>query len=76
MSSEINKEYQVVVYREGLWGSIFLGGSKFNPEKFGNFLNEHANNGWKVITMEREIRRTLLFFKREAMLVIMGRDKK
>jgi hypothetical protein len=37
MSSEINKEYQVVVYREGLWGSIFLGGSKFNPEKFGNF---------------------------------------
>lgn len=68
------KDYRVVIYREGMLGSIFLGASKVNPERFANFLNEHASEGYKVITMERESRRTLLFFKREAFLVVMEKD--
>jgi hypothetical protein len=69
------KEYRVVVYREGLMGSIFLGESKVNPVKFSEFLNENAREGWRVVTMEREKRRELFFFSREAFLVVMEREK-
>jgi len=68
------KEYKVVIYREPLLGSIFLGSSRVNPERYSEFLNENARQGWRVITMERERRRELLFFNREAFLTIMERD--
>ena len=58
-------EYKVAIYREGMLGSLFLGSSKVDPIKFSNFLNENGALGWEVITMEREIRRMLLFFERE-----------
>ena len=69
------KEYKVVLYREGLLGNIFLAGSRVNPVKFSKFLNENAAEGWQVKTMDRESRRELLFFKREAFVVIMERDR-
>lgn len=68
------KEYKVAIYREPLLGSLFLGGSKVDPVKYTEFLNKNAREGWRVITMERESRRELLFFKREAFLTIMERD--
>jgi hypothetical protein len=68
-----NFEYKVTIYREPLLGSIFLGGSRVDPERYSDFLNKNAADGWKVITMERELRRELLFFKREAFLTIMER---
>lgn len=66
-------EYKVVVYREGLLGSIFLNGSKVDPMKYSKFLNDNAKEGWKVVTMERESRRELLFFSREAFLTVLER---
>ena len=51
------KEYKVAIYREPLLGSIFLGGSRVNPERYSDFLNKNAALGWRVITMERELRR-------------------
>ena len=66
-------EYKVVLYRESMLGSLFLGGSKVDPIKFSDFLNRNGEEGWKVITMEREVRRMLLFFSREAFMVIMER---
>lgn len=69
------KEYKVIVYREGLIGSLLLGESRVNPERFSAFLNDHAQEGWRVVTMERESRRELLFFKREAFMVILEKDK-
>lgn len=72
--SEMRKEYKVVLYREGLLGNMFLAGSRVNPERFSRFLNENAKDGWRVITMENESRRELLFFKREAFVVILERD--
>ncbi len=66
-------EYKVAVYREGMLGSLFLGGSKVDPIKFTEFLNANGAEGWEVITMEREIRRMLLFFSREAFVCIMKR---
>ena len=67
-------EYKVAIYREPLLGSIFLGGSRVDPVRYTDFLNKNAAEGWKVITMERETRRELLFFKREAFLTIMERE--
>lgn len=69
------KEYKVILYREGMLGSLFLGSSKVDPERFGAFLNRNAAEGWRVVTMEKESRRMLLFFEREAFMVILERDK-
>ncbi len=67
-------EYKVVIYREPLLGSIFLGGSRVDPVRYSDFLNKNAADGWEVVAMERELRRELLFFKREAFLTIMKRE--
>lgn len=68
------KEYKAIIYREPLLGSMFLGGAKVNPEKYTKFLNMHAKEGWRVITIERESRRELLFFKREAFITILEKE--
>ncbi len=67
-------EYKVVIYREPLLGSIFLGGSRVDPKRYSDFLNENAREGWRVVTMERESRREFIFFNREAFLTILERD--
>ena len=69
------KEYKVVIYREGMLGSLVLGESKVDPENFTEFLNEYAQKGWRVVTMEKEIRRMLGFWSREAYLVVLEKDK-
>ncbi len=69
------REYKVVLYREGMIGSLFLGSSKVDPIRFTEFLNRNAAEGWRVVTMEKESRRMLLFFEREAFLVVMEREK-
>ena len=67
-------EYKVTIYREPLLGSILLGGSRVDPERYSDFLNKNARDGWKVVTMERESRRELIFFNREAFLTVMERE--
>lgn len=69
-------EYKVIIYRENMLGSLFLAGSKVDPVRFSEFLNRNGAEGWEVVTMERESRRMLLFFNREAFLVIMKRARK
>jgi hypothetical protein len=68
------ERYKVVIYQEGMLGSLLLGQSKINPVKFSEFLNTNASEGWEVVTMEKDIRRMLLFFKREGYIVIMKRS--
>ncbi len=65
------KSYKVVVYKEGLLGSLLLGASRVDPIRFSEFLNQNAADGWEVVTMDKDIRREFLFFKREAYVVIM-----
>ncbi|HIF26576.1 MAG TPA: DUF4177 domain-containing protein [Micavibrio sp.] len=67
-------EYKVAIYQEPLLGSIFLGDSKVDPVRYSNFLNSNAEDGWEVVTMERERRRALIFFSREAFLTVMKRE--
>jgi sugar phosphate isomerase/epimerase len=69
------KEYKVLVYQEGMLSSLFLGSGKVDPERFGDFLNEHASQGYRVVTIERESRRMLLFSQREAFLVVLERER-
>jgi hypothetical protein len=68
-------EYKVVIYQEGMLGSLFLGQSKVNPVRFSEFLNANAAEGWEVTTMEKDVRRMLLFFSREGYVVILRRKK-
>ena len=67
-------EYKCIIYQEGMLGSLFLGESKVNPIKFSEFLNSNAREGWEVVTMEKDIRRMLLLFKREGYVVILKRE--
>lgn len=69
------QEYKAVIYQEGMLGSLFLGESKVNPVRFSQFLNANAKDGWEVVTMEKDIRRMLLFFKREGYVVILRREQ-
>lgn len=68
-------EYKVVIYQEGMLGSLLLGASKVNPLRFSEFLNENAAEGWRVVTMEKDIRRMLLLWRREAYIVIMAKGE-
>ena len=53
-------EYKVFLYAESVLASIFLNGGKVNPVRLTEALNRQAEEGWEVVTMEREKRRTLL----------------
>lgn len=69
------KEYKIGIYQEPTASSILLpGGAKVNPQRFAAFLNQNAKEGWRVITIERESRRALVFFSVEAMVVVFEKD--
>ena len=68
-------EYKVLLYTESVFASIFFNGGKIDPVRLTKVLNQHASEGWEVVTMERENRRTLLFFSREAFIFILRRAK-
>lgn len=68
-------EYKVHIYSESTFSTIFLGSGKVNPKRLTNELNYLAKEGWEVVSMERENRRTALFFSREAFLFILKRQK-
>jgi hypothetical protein len=63
-------EYKAIIYQEGILGSLILGQSKVDPVRF------NAAEGWEVVTMEKDIRRMLLFWSREGFIVIMKREKR
>ena len=75
MQNKPEVEYKAIIYQESMLGSLILGGAKVDPVKFSDFLNNNARNGWRVVTMEKDIRRMLLLFKREAYVVLMMREK-
>ena len=76
MQNKPDVEYKAIIYQESMLGSLFLAGAKVDPVRFSEFLNKNAANGWRVVTMEKDVRRMLLFFKREGYVVIMQREKR
>lgn len=55
-------------------GGLLFGASKVDPVKFSDFLNKNAKEGWRVVTMEKDIRRMMLFLKRETYVVIIEKE--
>lgn len=68
------KTYKVAIFQEKGLATLLLGAGKMDPIKFADFLNLHAKDGWRVVTIEREIRRAFLFWKREAMVCVLEKD--
>ncbi len=69
------KEYKIFIYKEPIFTSVFLSNGKVDPLKMSRELNMMALEGWEVKTMEREHRRTMLFFSREAFIFVLEREK-
>ena len=69
------KEYKIFLYAENAVASIFLNGGKVDPIRLTQALNQQATQGWEVKALQRENRRTALFFSREAFIFVLERNK-
>ena len=67
------KEYKVLHVVEGGLGTIFLGASGIPVKKMETRLNEEAAGGWEMAFQVIEQKRFLLFWKREAVIITLGR---
>ncbi len=67
------KEYKVISVVEGGCGTILLGASGLPQQKLEAALNAEAADGWQVVFQVVEQKRFLLFWKREALIVTLGR---
>ena len=68
------KQYKVVIYQESALSSMLLNAAKVDPVRFTEFLNRNAQQGWRVVTMEKDRRRLFLFWQREAYVVILEKE--
>ena len=68
-----HKEYKVIYIVEGGLGTIFLGASGIPIKKMEIALNKEAIEGWQVVFQIVENKRFLLFWKREAIIITLGR---
>jgi hypothetical protein len=67
------KEYKVMQVAEGAIGTLFLGASGMPIKKLEATLNEEAADGWQLVFQVIEQRRFWLFWKRESVLITLGR---
>ena len=67
------KEYKVVRVNESGCATILLGASIIPTDIMEVKLNELAKQGWQVICQVIEHQRFLLFWKRESLIVTLGR---
>ena len=66
-------EYKVVHVVEGGCGTIFLGSSGLPLQKMEAELNRLAADGWQVVFQVLEQKRFWIFWKREAVIMTLGR---
>ncbi|MFO7831694.1 MAG: DUF4177 domain-containing protein [Desulfuromonadaceae bacterium] len=67
------KEYKVLHVVEGGLGTLFLGSSGIPIKKMEAALNREAAEGWNVVFQIVEQKRFMLFWKREAVIITLGR---
>lgn len=73
MPEQSFREYKVVYIVEGGCGTILLGSSGLPLKRIETELNALAAEGWQVVFQVLEQKRFWLFWKREAMIVTLGR---
>jgi len=66
-------EYKVVHVVEGALGTLFLDSSGLPLKRLEATLNQEAANGWQVVFQVIESKRFWLFWKRESIIVTLGR---
>ena len=64
----MKKECRVVIYKEGLLGSLFFGEAKADPDKMSQFLSSYTREGWEVKTMSVERRQLMAAYGAELVL--------
>ena len=69
----VYKEYKVVYVAEGGFGTIVLGASGIPIKKLEQVLNREAADGWTLVFQFVEQKRFMLFWKREAVILTLGR---
>jgi len=67
------KEYKVISIVEGGLGTVLLGASGIPTKKMETALNLEASEGWNVVFQIVEQKRFMLFWKREAVIITLGR---
>jgi predicted Zn finger-like uncharacterized protein len=67
------KEYKVMRIVESGLGTIFLGAAAVPLKKMEAALNKEVTSGWQVVFQVIEQKRFLLFWKREAVIITLGR---
>ena len=67
------KEYKVILIVESGFGTIFLGAAGIPVKKMETALNKEVADGWQVVFQVVEKKRFLLFWKREAIIITLGR---
>ena len=73
MSEARFREYKVVQISEGGCGTILLGASGLPLKKIEAELNSYAAEGWQVVFEVLEQKRFWLFWKRESVIMTLGR---
>ena len=66
-------EYKVIYVVEGGCGTLILGSSGIPVKKMETELNKLSSSGWKVVFQVIEQKRFFLFWKREAVIITLGR---
>ena len=66
-------EYKVIYVVEGGCGTLILGSSGIPVRKMETELNKLSSSGWKVVFQVIEQKRFFLFWKREAVVITLGR---
>ncbi len=69
----VYKEYKVVYVAEGGFGTIVLGASGIPIKKLELVLNREAADGWTLVFQFVEQKRFMLLWKREAVILTLGR---
>lgn len=67
-------QYKVIEIMEGGCGTIILGSSRLPIKKVEEVLNKEVIEGWQVVFQVIEQKRMLLFWKRESLIVTLGRQ--
>jgi hypothetical protein len=67
------KEYKVMEVSEGALGTLFLGASGMPLKRLETVLNKEAASGWQLVFQVIESRRFWLFWRRESVIITLGR---